>query len=268
MAAELLPERYQPPKRRFSWLGDPAEKFRGAGKANITGADAAAMLAYNQSLYEPMDRGGGQAIRINDAPVTFSGTPPPAPPGWQIPVAGTAANIERQYGGGRPGIVSLRTPVSVATGGGSPQLGTPSPVSTPTPPTLNPVTAVDPPLGQSVSGPAFDPQGNPFPPSGSEKPPVTTLHGTDPSVGAALTGEESARAAIMGQKPSSTQDEADRKAEWTARGGSDATYHRKQVEEGRRAPIDARATVSPLNSTASQDIQKKWGWGGQRGLPY
>lgn len=256
MAAELLPARYQPPKRRFSWLGDPAEKFRGAGKANITGADAAGMLAYNRQLYS------------HPAAFAREGEPPApvAPTGWQTPTAADASRIAQQYGGGVPGRV---TPgVATVTAGPSP-VGTPSPVSTPTPPALNPVTPVDPPmLGQSVSGPAFDPQGNPFPPSGAEKPPVTTLHGTDPSVGAALTGEESARAAIMGQKPSPTQDEADRRAEWAARGGSDATYHRKQVEEGRRSPIDARATVSPLNSTASQDIQKKWGWGGQRGLPY
>lgn len=57
---------------------------------------------------------------------------------------------------------------------------------------------------------------------------------------------------------------------WMDAGGSQHTYNKANVARGVRPQVDARATPSPQNSTASADIRAGWGWNraGSMDLPY
>lgn len=231
------------------------------------------MLAYNKRLASP---GQGGLVQWGEPPPTGR-TFPGSAPGWDRSTPADLGRIEDQYGGGKlgratvtsgtkgfypaatPSVVPASPPVVVSTVPvASPHLSPPPPAPNPI---IDPATAV----GQSVTGPAYNPDGSPIAPQGNDA--GARLAGHDPSKGKPLTIDEAGPtkspftgqpvAPVPGEKTIGQQ-EADRIARLKAQGASDATIHRAQVEAGIRPNIDARATSSTLNSTASAQIQAKW----------
>lgn len=275
-------------KAKFSWLGDPASRFRGKARATITRGDMKEMEDYNERLISPLDRpsdrgGGPPLIQRGDQP------PPVAmPTRWQQPSTAEGSSIAARY----------RTPG----------------VATPPNPNLSP--SIDTTIGPSPQG-AFNPNGNnaatAIPGGGlgtsgmfSETETVADQASRLPGAADALQGAASPAAGgtavepanpasipippapnpsndPRGSAPTGTQpsgrpdvpqgtvinpatgapatDFGPSLEEWKANGGSEATFHRMQVVNGLRPRVDARSVASPRNSTAGADIAGKRGWG-------
>lgn len=280
-------KRFKPkaPATKFNWVGDPADRLRGKGDA-ITGDQSKSMLAFNRNLTEPLDRGGGSAIRINGAPVALAGTGTQSigrRQQWQQTTPAQAAAIAARFKA--PANPNLTTTPSVAPAGQiTPPLETladpPNPSTLEIPPVPNPNYLTEgstiPNAGQlrDPGGPlatdaapipppgTLDSQGNPITPP--ESTPPRTLTGFDPSHGREDTAEANGGGGPGAPitNPHSGASAADRDLQnWLSSGGSVATFHRQQVAEGLRAPIDAHATPSAMNSTASADLRNQMGFG-------
>lgn len=294
-------KRFKPkaPPAKFNWVGDPADRLRGKGDA-ITGDQSKSMLAFNRNLTEPLDRGGGSAIRINGAPVALAGTGTQSigrRQRWQQTTPAQAAAIAARFKA--PANPNLTTTPSVAPAGQiTPPLETladpPNPSTLEIPPVPNPNYLTEgstiPNAGQlrDPGGPlatdaapipppgTLDSQGNPITPP--ESTPPRTLTGFDPSHGredtaeanggggppslrSPITGAPVARPDLTGDPKPPIDDEATRQADFLSKGGSLAQFHQSEVAKGLRPPIDARTRPDPLRSTASADIRNSMGFG-------
>lgn len=259
-------KRFKPkaPATKFNWVGDPADRLRGKGDA-ITGDQSQSMLGFNRNLTEPLDRGGGSAIRINGAPVALAGTGIQSigrRQQWQQTTPAQAAAIATRF----PGAYPARNPERWI-GPPNPHLVAAAPTAVVPPPTVSPTGQITPPLETLADNPntAVAPTvDNPnIADSGATAQP-TMLTGRDPSVGredtAELNGGGGPGAPVTNPHTGAPASNPSLDA-WLANGGTLATFHRAQVAEGLRAPIDAHATPSVRNSTASADLRSKMGFG-------
>lgn len=256
----------KPPK--FSWLNDPADAQRGSGTAVRTPDQLKSMLEYNKQLVEPMDRGGGTMIRQNGQPERLAGQPrvsqnpdvPPIKPGFNTPNAGDFARIVDKYGAGNPGTIT------------NPNLAA-NPAAVPVPPTVAPISAAGP-TGAPGETALPDPNAPPENPNHSvpvdpvENPNDFSIAPSPQTIGPQYTGQAiplsnpNTGAPVAGNEPKPpVDDESTRQADFIAKGGSLAQFHRAEVKEGLRPAIDARTRHDPLGSTASSDIRKANGFG-------
>lgn len=229
----------KPPSAKFRWYQDPADSVRARGKANVTSDETKQMLEYNRRLTAP-DGGSG----------LFQ--PPAAPPAAQLPT--TNAGIEAQYSTGRPGFVSVRP--------SSPSAPVTYPIApATTPPTIpsNPALTSTP----QVAPPALN--GAPHSLGGTETgtPAAPSAWSALPSGGSGFEGSKAApinpnTGSVAAGGKTIADEESERIARLRAQGASDADIHRIQVQHGIRPNIDARTVQSPLNSTASAEIQAGW----------
>lgn len=275
-----------PKKKAFSWIGDPADNFRGKGRARITSGDMKEMQAFNERLISPLDRpsdrgGEDSPIRINGAPARLAGSPARAtvrPTTFQpLDATGLARirNTQRDANGNPIGTINpALNPdrAATVTAPGNPTLYTPEtegqitpplaslrdPTPVPNPalsPTPTPVAVQNPANEEGATGPTGGngPGGVPVPSTA----PVQRLSGQDnPGTNAEEMG---------GTPPSGTTNPITGApaglADWKAKGGSLATYHQALVQQGRRAPIDAHTGADPQGSTASAEIRASHGFG-------
>lgn len=269
MADSLLKKKKKDSPPEFSWVNDP-----GLGASGRRGGDTAEMLQYNRDLIEPLDRGGGQNIRINGQPARLAGdSPRTAAPTWQQPLdrAGLARirNTRRDAGGNPIGVINPNLnpdqPATVDYAGNSDTLYTPE---TDQPRVVN---------GQDPRANFFDSVRDPVNPNLA--PAATPATPANPAFagasGAAGTGAER----LTGQDNLGKTGEelggggpgapvtnpltgaATKLQNWQNDGGSVATFHQSQVEKGLRAPLDAHAPPDPQGSTASAEIRAAHGWG-------
>lgn len=267
----------KPKKPKFQWLGDPAANVRGKGRARITGDDTKAMLDYNKDLIAPMDRGGGQNIRVNGQPERFAGDAPRAtvrPTTFQpLNASGLAKirNTQRDSQGNPIGVInpSLNPdrPATVDYAGNSSTLYTPE---TDQPRVVNEQdpraeffdSVRDPaaPINPSNVAPAAIPPTNPAftGASGAAGAGAERLTGQD---NFGKTGEELGGGGPGAPVTNPLTGAAAKLQNWQNDGGSVATFHQSQVEKGLRAPIDAHAPPDPQGSTASAEIRASHGWG-------
>lgn len=286
MADSLLKKKKKDEVPEFSWVGDPGA---GASGRRLSGDDTKAMLQYNRDLVAPMDRGGGQNIRVNGQPARLAGSAPRTAPTWQQPLdrAGIA-RITSRYGNGQQPIVSGPANPNLGPAGptvsyvGGPPEATIPPIASPPTPAVNAYATEDGGFEDSrTPGVQRNPDGSIAIPTIPANPNLTPIQPGAAPVNPAFagggdrltgqtnfgqTGEElggggpgsvvnpSTGAPIPNANPSAL-------ANWLDKGGSAATFHRAQVAQGIRAPIDAHSAPDPQGSTAGSEIRASHGWG-------
>lgn len=256
--------------KAFTWLGDPAANLRGKGKTRITAGQMQQMDAYNRRLITPLDRGGGQDIRINGAPPRLARAQAPvqdrmaaarvaaANAQTQSTTISDAAGIGARYA--TPGVVNpnliAAAPAPTAPVAAPVAATTTNPnVSPSAQPTSAPVANPNLPVAAPAGGMReYGPEDNPYAPRALT---AEETGGTPPD----FVRNPNTNAPTRSRSATPMQDEA--MADWMSRGGSAATFHRAQVAAGLRAPIDAHAIPDPQGSTASSEIQQSHGWSGQ-----
>lgn len=280
MALNDIPSKRFKPKapavKKFDWTADPADRLRGKGDA-ITGDQSKSMLAFNRNLTEPLDRGGGSAIRINGAPVSLAGTGTQSigrQQPWQQTTSAQAAAIAARYSAPpNPNLISP-TPVTPPATTVAPTAAA-GPVGSPGETALNDPNSVNPSVPENPStGAPINPVDNPnlngaktgagtdiAPPSSGlgvlgQAPVLPNAPGASGGVGELTNPNTGAPVARTAQ-----DDAAQQKQRFLAEGGSEASYHRAQVAAGIRPAIDARATQNPNNSTASAEVAAAHGFG-------
>lgn len=272
MADSPLKKRKKDAPEPFSWVPRPTNAVRGRANPGLTARTAPA------------------------APVG----PQPGRDGWFQPMGrADISRITSKYGTGQQPIVTA--PANPLLGPGGPtvsSVGGPivSPVATPNPalgtwPTEHTTPPVNPANRTPVTGPESDAsgtgiEGEPDQFEDSRTPGVQRGPNGEiiipPAAGGYLPAESSTQTPGLGLVPFTNsgttnpltgapapalpdQSEGDDYEtalhDWLRKGGSVATFHNSLREKGRIPGIDARATQSDRNSTASDDIARARGWG-------
>lgn len=255
MADSLFKKKKKDSPKEFSWVGDPADALRGKPGQRISDRDYQAMLQYNRDLISPLDRGGGQNLRVGGRPARLAGAPGTAtsyPQGFQTASPAALARITSKYGTGSLNMVTYPVNPNLTTSVAAPdgKFASPAPaVASPNPslatPDDEPLTVPNPNLPAAGGAPADTNTGQTGYGATAEE-----MGGTPPDfVRNPLTGAPAQNAQSVAL------------ADWIAKGGSAATFHRAQVAHGIRSPIDARSGPDPLRSTASEEIAAARGWG-------
>lgn len=271
-------------KAKFSWLGDPASRFRGKGKATVTRGDMRELQDFNERLISPLDRPsdrGGQPspIQVGGQPARLSGQPS----------AVEGARIAARY----------RTPVPTTPPNPNLTRDTtigPSPQGALNPNGNNAATAI--PSDGLGTGTQFSPtesaalgankntdqaagalQGAASPAAGGNgyEPPNPRLQPVQDARNPFFDSLRDPQGAPGETRPSGSPDSGGNLVnpvtgapatdfgpsldEWKAGGGTEATFHQMQVAKGLRPPVDAHSVESPRNSTAGAEIAAKRGWG-------
>lgn len=257
-------------KKKFRWVGDPGQ---GASGRRLSGDDTRAMLQYNRDLIEPLDRGGGQNIRINGQPARLAGdTPRTTAAQWQQPLdrAGLARirNTQRDARGNPIAAINPNlNPDQSATVDfpGNPTQYTPETDQARVVNEQDPRAEFFDSVREPVN-PNLAPAATPTP---AANPALSGASGAVGTGGGMLTGQtnfgqtgEELGGGGPGAPVTNPLTGAPTKLQnWLNDGGSVATFHQSQVEKGLRAPIDAHATPDPQGSTASAEIRASHGWG-------
>lgn len=272
-------------KAKFSWLGDPASRFRGKAKATVMRGDMRELQDFNERLISPLDRPsdrGGQPspIQVGGQPARLAGQPAPVamPTRREQPSATEGSRIAARYRAPVPTTppnpnLTRDTTIGPSTQGAlnpngnnaamaipSGGLGTSTEFSPTESAALGANKNTDQAAGALQGAASPEAGGNAYEPTNPGLQPVRDPQGA-PSETRPSGSPDSGGNLVNAVTGAPVTDFGPSLDEWKANGGSEATFHRMQVAKGWRPPVDARSVESPRNSTAGAEIAAKRGWG-------